>query len=929
MVSAQTRERTIHMADIRGFFGGGGPAPTKKSPGKKSASAPAEDVIEGLEDSDEEQSKKVQSRKRLKSGAASPSPVKSKESQAKQSPVKGGEAAVQSSGEKPNIFEILEAEDNEKLAKASVKKAKMEPIVLSSPSGGKGSESDPVNLMPNDIKPISLLDQNVSIDSKSKILSGVSDFFGAQSNMSSAPQKRVASAITEGKSPKKVSSPSPKKKKGSIVEPDPNAGPLTNKKFVVTGEFDTSGIGREGIEDLVKEHGGIVQKNVSGKTTFLITGEYLKDGFSKAMTSGSSGRPVNESSKYKDAVEKNVAIIDEEKFMKMVPERKVIPKKASSESSGQNSSSSSSAPFPAKREALSSSSNNNRPATSTDDLLWVDKYKPAKASQIVGGDTSVRNLSQWLQRWDAVHLHKTQKAPSSAKENSGAKAVLLSGPPGIGKTTMATLLGKEAGYEVLELNASDTRSQKSVSQELGDVVLSRAIGFDGQMNKRLVIMDEVDGMGGSDRGGIPELIKIIKTAKSPIVCICNDRQAQKIKTLANHCYDLRIKRPIRSAIASRLVEIGRLEGLLVEPNAAEMMVEQCGNDIRQAIHAMQMWRAQSSTMKYTELKAGISRIEKDKILRQSPFDSCLTILEGGVKGSTFEDRTNSYFTDYSLVPLLIQQNYIENARSGVFKNPHIDECAKLDKLAQAADAVADMELAGATIMGVDQHWELLPIQAAFATKVGSYTKGWMAFPQFPAWLGKYSTTNKMKRLTSELVNHTMLKIGQGFTAIRQEYVPYLRAHLLQPLREEGQEAIQKVIQILDEYGLSKDDFMESMKDLQFISANTEKDPKTGKLTDKIHLPDNYGPFLDTKLKTSLTRTYNQGEHRSQALVALQAAPKKKKASNTDSEIQGTTEDLEATKVDEVEDEDDSAAALAGFAKKKTAKKGPAKKKAKK
>jgi hypothetical protein len=42
-------------------------------------------------------------------------------------------------------------------------------------------------------------------------------------------------------------------------------------------------------------------------------------------------------------------------------------------------------------------------------------------------------------------------------------------------------------------------------------------------------MDEVDGMGGSDRGGIPELIKVIKGSRNPIICICNDRQCQKIR----------------------------------------------------------------------------------------------------------------------------------------------------------------------------------------------------------------------------------------------------------------------------------------------------------------------------------------------------------------------------------------------------------------
>ena len=87
---------------------------------------------------------------------------------------------------------------------------------------------------------------------------------------------------------------------------------------------------------------------------------------------------------------------------------------------------------------------------------------------------------------------------------------MLSGPPGIGKTTLATLVATELGYEVLELNASDARSKRAISEQLADVVLSRAMCADGVSTKcRLVIMDEVDGMAGNgDRGGVTELIKV-------------------------------------------------------------------------------------------------------------------------------------------------------------------------------------------------------------------------------------------------------------------------------------------------------------------------------------------------------------------------------------------------------------------------------------
>ena len=247
-------------------------------------------------------------------------------------------------------------------------------------------------------------------------------------------------------------------------------------------------------------------------------------------------------------------------------------------------------------------------------------------------------------------------------------------PPSIFNSLLITCYLLPLRYETLELNASDTRSKKAVSEELADVVLSRSIAADGSMKKRLVIMDEVDGMGAGDRGGMPELMKVIKASKSPIVCICNDRMHTKIRSLVGHCYDLRVQRPNKRAIAQRLMKIGINEGLTMEANAAEMLVEQSGNDIRQAIHAMQMWRAQSTTMRYTDLVGGgLDRIEKDKVLRLSPFDSCLSILAGtrttstGAHGS-LNDRYNAFFVDYSLVPLLVQQNYIESARSGIFQS---------------------------------------------------------------------------------------------------------------------------------------------------------------------------------------------------------------------------------------------------------------------
>ena len=81
------------------------------------------------------------------------------------------------------------------------------------------------------------------------------------------------------------------------------------------------------------------------------------------------------------------------------------------------------------------------------------------------------------------------------------------GPPGVGKTTTAYLVAKELGYEITELNASDTRSKKQLDSVVADALGTRWVT--NTSAKKLLLMDEVDGMAGNeDRGGVGELIQV-------------------------------------------------------------------------------------------------------------------------------------------------------------------------------------------------------------------------------------------------------------------------------------------------------------------------------------------------------------------------------------------------------------------------------------
>jgi replication factor C subunit 1 len=100
------------------------------------------------------------------------------------------------------------------------------------------------------------------------------------------------------------------------------------------------------------------------------------------------------------------------------------------------------------------------------------------------------------------------------------KVCLLVGPPGVGKTTTVHLVCKELGFSVVEFNASDTRSASSLQEHVASLLRNTTVtqfykkesatGADAAKSTfQALVMDEVDGMGGADRGGLAQLIQCV------------------------------------------------------------------------------------------------------------------------------------------------------------------------------------------------------------------------------------------------------------------------------------------------------------------------------------------------------------------------------------------------------------------------------------
>lgn len=299
--------------------------------------------------------------------------------------------------------------------------------------------------------------------------------------------------------------------------------------------------------------------------------------------------------------------------------------------------------------------------------LWVDKYKPKIIDDIVGNKDKIKQIKAWLDVFITGNFTENFK-----------NGILISGCPGIGKTSSATVILNEMGFDVLDFDISTERTNKNMQTRLNLLNGGGNILTLFQTNKvKALVLDEIDGVHNSERGSITELISFLECDKlygsksknknkrhintNPIICICNN-MTNSLKKLNKACIHIPFSKPNNDDIFKLLRKIALNENIKINDICLRLLVQHAQKDIRRAIYLLE-------TIK---INMGIDYITCNDIENFKIFFGNKNIETGlyqavnniyNLKDLSIDNCLENFDVDKVFVPLLVHENILDRIDS--------------------------------------------------------------------------------------------------------------------------------------------------------------------------------------------------------------------------------------------------------------------------
>lgn len=375
------------------------------------------------------------------------------------------------------------------------------------------------------------------------------------------------------------------------------------------------------------------------------------------------------------------------------------------------------------------------------EMLWVEKYKPKTIEEIVGNRETIESFIKWLKEW-----------------RPGAKHALLYGPPGVGKTLTVELVAKELNYELIELNASDVRTEEAIRHAIGPASRYGSIsGYGG----RLIFIDEVDGISTEeDRGGLSAILKLLNESRVPIVLAANDPWDPKLRPLREACLMMRFNKARSTQIVPLLKKVCKLENVKAEEGALKILAELAEGDVRSALNDLQIVAQGRRELRLVDVEW-----LKPRSKQYGAFD-VLKMLFMAKSVEEAKEAVNNSLIDYETLLQWIHENLPLQ-----YEDP--------EELAKAYDALslADVYLGRAKRT---QRWEymryffdLMSAGVALAKKGGYHFVKY----QFPKKILMMAQTKKSRELREEAAAIIASKCHLSRSAAKVEVIPFLNIML--------------------------------------------------------------------------------------------------------------------------------------------------------